>query len=275
LGTCFTRASTDNDRGGMELVLDFLLLGWAKPFVSTIGKEHFSYEMHWKEHGLSQDHPPKAVCSGFSVVGQEADKIVVLVESKIVDRAGRCLFLQNATYTVFSDNSILVSYNLKPTNSLLNIPSLARAGISFGLDPSFFQLAWFGRGPSENYPDRKTCSDLAVWQSTASKMGYDYIVPSENGSRSDCEWVFFESGQGNFAIAAEKEEDKFSFSAKLHSASELHHADHTNDLASRKDGSDIVHCHFDHRMMGLGGDVSWFPCVYPQFKVKPQELNFG
>jgi evolved beta-galactosidase subunit alpha len=86
-------------------------------------------------------------------------------------------------------------------------------------------------------------------------MGYTYIVPSENGSRSDCKWVAFRGVDGTGMCIASERSDGFSFSSLLHSASELDAAGHTCDLEIRKDGEHPIHCSIDHRLMGLGGDT--------------------
>ena len=85
-------------------------------------------------------------------------------------------------------------------------------------------------------------------------MGYSYIVPSENGSRSDCKWISFDSDDGGIVVVADAC-NSFSCSALLHSAEELHHAQHTCDLDPRKNGVHPIHVNIDHQLLGVGGDV--------------------
>ena len=86
-------------------------------------------------------------------------------------------------------------------------------------------------------------------------MGYDYIVPSENGNRSDCKWVAFGSDNGGVLIRPNHKQESFCFSALLHDGKELHRARHTIDLDVRKDGAHPIHVNLDHKLMGVGGDV--------------------
>jgi beta-galactosidase len=127
----------------------------------------------------------------------------------------------------------------------------------------------------ENYPDRKSGSHFGWWKTSASDMGYDYIVPSENGSRSNCQQICFESSKdGGLAVIADPN-TSFSCSALLHSAEELYHASHTCDLDQRVNGIHPIYVNVDHQLMGVGGDDSWSPCVYPDFVVKSQqEYNY-
>jgi hypothetical protein len=78
---------------------------------------------------------------------------------------------------------------------------------------------------------------MGVYKTSPSKMGYQYIVPSENGNRSDCRWVRFESSDGqsskeshdNIGLMIMTDDgttnnnspSSFNFSALLHSADEL------------------------------------------------------
>ena len=102
---------------------------------------------------------------------------------------------------------------------------------------------------------------MGIWDARPSEMGFDYIVPQENGSRSDCEWVAFRSccetddGDGTGMLVVAEPGRNFSFSALLHSQDELHHATHSCDLDAREDGSHPLYVTIDHKLMGLGGDV--------------------
>jgi beta-galactosidase len=272
----FTRATTDNDRGGMELVLAFMKLDWAKPlFLLFEGMDNFSHNLRWEMRGLSHDAPPKLVCNDVAVTKEDPDLVTIEAKCSIVSVRKRNLFEKTITYEIHRSGKIHVSYRIVPSDFLRSIPSLPRVGISMEVDPGLYNIQYYGRGPYENYPDRKAGSHMGLWETTPLEMGYDYIVPSENGSRSDCEWIAFGSrdgGEGMLVVA--EAGSSFSCSALLHSIDELHHAEHTCDLDARENGKHPIHVNIDHQLMGVGGDVSWFPCVYPEFLVKAQEYNY-
>jgi beta-galactosidase len=105
-------------------------------------------------------------------------------------------------------------------------------------------------------------------------MGYSYIVPSENGSRSDCGWVSFESDKEKLIVLGDPiGNHSFSFSALLHNSDELQRALHTNDLEERKDGRSPVHVMIDHRQMGLGGDLRYDYHANNVVEYSPQQLT--
>lgn len=70
--------------------------------------------------------------------------------------------------------------------SKLTVP---RIGVRFRLPASMNQVAYFGRGPMENYWDRKAGSMVGLYRSTAEEMYFPYVRPQENGHRTDTRWL--------------------------------------------------------------------------------------
>jgi beta-galactosidase len=185
---------------------------------------------------------------------------------------GKALFHQVITYHIDDRGAMLVNMNVKPCDSLRFIGSLPRVGVSLSVDPSYFHVTYCGRGPFENYPDRKVAAQQGIWDSSPSKMGYNYIFPTENGNRCDCKWVAFrdDSGRGFCIADACFSGQGFNFSALLHSQKELYETKHTHQLQVREDGQSPIFVHIDTALMGLGGDVSWRPCVHPEYELSPK-----
>jgi beta-galactosidase len=299
----FTRAVTDNDKGGIELAIDFMfpIKGFSHIFGLLRGYEDFSYDSHWRTADLDQSNPPKVVCRHISVEENKQEGVVDIVAECSVLQAVKKgeLFKVTFRYRIFSDGRVRILQHVVPQSVLRWAPSVPRVGMNLVLDPSLFHIQYFGRGPGENYPDRKSGSELGVYGTTPLDMGYDkYIVPGENGSRSECEWIAFrEQGTGDgVCIVSDTGGGKhtsFSSSALLHSARDLHFATHTCDLPRRTNGHDPIHVNVDHKIMGVGGDnryvftcfsrftsqlhftdiivcrpPSWYPVVYKDYLVK-------
>lgn len=270
----FTRAATDNDRGGMELVLDFMF-----PFACVkelyqmlLGTNEFSHLSNWSSVGVSQAVPPIIRCSKLTVAEKvEGMEFVVTSDCEVV-RNGSASVLMDVTlvYTVYNNGMMKVSQKVTPTSMLKRLPSLPRVGVCMQLRPDLFNISYYGRGPGENYPDRKTGSEMGLYETTPGQMGYlKYVVPSENGCRSDCEWVSFRSMNQDSGVLVVADRNSFHCSALLHSAADLDRAEHTYDLTSSRDGTAQIHVSIDHKIMGVAGDVSWYPCVYPEFMIPP------
>lgn len=252
----FSRAATDNDKGGMELVLDFLALPWLQNLLRVIIGDSFSYECHWRENGLSHGSTASRKCTK-TVVIHERDNTRVECDAVVVSEDGYKLMGLKLIYSLYQNGTVDIDARVIPRGWLREIPSLARVGLSLTLSPQFQNISFFGRGPQENYPDRKAGAQIGLWESSPSQMGYDYIVPGENGNRSDCKWVTFGSDNGGVLIRPNNKNESFCFSALLHSGKELHQAQHTIDLDDRTDGVHPIHVNIDHKHMGIGGDVRY------------------
>ena len=274
----FVRAATDNDKGGLELTLDFMLIPACVQnlLLRVRGTKDFSHIAHWKMVGLDGEVPVKIECPRIRITSVSSSAVVGIVALiSVYALDGQLeLFKVKHHYTLFDDGRIRMSCVVVPQLPLQKIMSVPRVGLTMQLDAAYYNIQYFGRGPGENYPDRKASSELGVYKTTPSEMSYlKYIVPGENGSRSDCEYVAFRSKNGEgFLVASTLPSNvlsTFSCSAQLHSTSELHQALHTCDLARRENGAHPVHVNIDHKLMGVGGDNSWCPVVYPEFLVKP------
>jgi len=111
----------------------------------------------------------------------------VRVEST-VKGAGKNAFsvLHSANYTVYGDGVIAVDNAVLPQG--LKIP-LARMGVRFQLDKAFDQFTYLGRGPMENYSDRKRGSDIGLYSSSVKEQMTPYAKPMENGNHEDVRWA--------------------------------------------------------------------------------------
>ncbi len=94
--------------------------------------------------------------------------------------------IHSATYTVYGDGSIAVDNAVLPQGR--KIP-LARMGVRLQLDKSFDRFTYLGRGPMENYSDRKRGSDFGLYSSTVKEQMTPYAKPMENGNHEDVRWA--------------------------------------------------------------------------------------
>lgn len=91
------------------------------------------------------------------------------------------------TYDIFGDGEIVVSYTYDPS-LYAGIPMQIANVFTFNRD--FSTVSWFGRGPSENYPDRVAGSLVGLYENVSVyDMTEDYLYYSGNGDRSDVRWL--------------------------------------------------------------------------------------
>ncbi|MHC1785924.1 MAG: glycoside hydrolase family 2 TIM barrel-domain containing protein [Christensenellales bacterium] len=104
---------------------------------------------------------------------------------------------------------------------------LPRLGLRFQMPRDFAQLTWFGRGPHESYPDKKTGALVGLYQAAVSATHEPYIYPQENGSHADTGFVAVLDAAGKGLLIAG---EQFSFSAHHYTQEALTKATHTYEL---------------------------------------------
>lgn len=128
-----------------------------------------------------------------------------------------------------------------------NLPDLPRIGIAFVLDSSLNKVQWLGRGPHENYPDRKSSAFVGLWDSPVSEMKTSYPRPQENGARMDVSRLMLTDKHGR-GICIETLHQPFSFNASHFTTTDLAAITHNVLLNPRKE----IVLNIDATVMGLG-----------------------
>ncbi len=168
-------------------------------------------------------------------------------------------------YTVFGNGEIRLENTVKADNSL---PDLPRVGLKAVLCPGFDSITYYGKGPHENYIDRNTGAETGLYESDPDRMYYPYILPQENGNRTETRWASFENEKGWGLLVTGT--PNFEFSALHYTIEDLGTALHTNELTR----CDDVFLNLDHIQAGLGG-ASCGPGTLPRYRIKPGEYVFS
>ena len=150
------------------------------------------------------------------------------------------------------------------------LPDLPRLGIVIELPREYEQLTWYGRGPWDNYPDRKTSCPIALWHSTVSQQYVHYPRPQDSGNHEDCAFVELKTKQGK-SLRIEAVDHTFSFSALPYSAQYI--ASKTHDYQLEDQGH--TYLSIDCAVMGLGNS-SCGPGVLKKYtidKTKKHQLK--
>ena len=175
------------------------------------------------------------------------------------------------SYTVTGDGAILVDvwYNTQ-NKELIEMP---RFGNTLTLPVSLDNYTYYGRGPIENYVDRKDAAMLGVYQSKVKDQYVPYLRPQENGNKTDVRWLTLTDDTG-FGLKVEGNQP-ISVTA-LHNASEdfdpgfTKKHRHINDIFPRKE----VVLNLDLFQRGIGGTNSWGELPLEKYRYKNQEYRF-
>jgi hypothetical protein len=134
--------------------------------------------------------------------------------------------------------------------------------------PAHFQrFTWFGRGPHENYVDRKESAIVSLYSGSVDEQYVPYIYPQENGNKTGVRWVALHDAGGRGLIASGSV--PLEVSAHFFTTRDLAQARHTCDLKKR----DCVSLHLDYRQRGLGS-ASCGPDTLPEYQVQPDRTRF-
>lgn len=125
------------------------------------------------------------------------------------------------------------------------INDLPRVGLILALNAKLDTATWLGRGPHENYNDRKSSAWIGRHQSSIADLQVPYIVPQENGGRSDVKALLIGNKTQGILVVGDL---PFQFSASRNTPQDLYAAKHTVDLAPRPE---LWLC-LDHLHRGLG-----------------------
>ncbi|MBN1480658.1 DUF4981 domain-containing protein [candidate division KSB1 bacterium] len=172
----------------------------------------------------------------------------------------------NVIYKIHSSGFIHVTCNFTPDPLDSALPKL---GMQLELPKGMEYVEWFGRGPHENYWDRKRSADIGRYQKSVTDMFEPYVRPQDMANRDDVRWVTITDRDGSGLMILGQ--PTFNFSALHYTAKDLEFAAHPYELSKRE--KTILCIDIGHQ--GLGG-ASCGPPPLEQyiFKAEPRTLSF-
>ena len=176
------------------------------------------------------------------------------------------------TYEIETNGSIKVSGQLITEDS--ELPELPRFGLTMAIKKTYDNIEYYGRGPHENYIDRKVSAHLGIYNSTAAEQYHSYIRPQENGNKTKCRWLALRNIEGKgFKVNGNP---YFDFSVLPYDIEDL---DFISDALRRKHTVDIqernhLRLNLDDCQQGVGGDDSWGAHTHDVYKLKHQDYLF-
>ena len=179
------------------------------------------------------------------------------------------------TYHISGDGRIKVVEQLK-TDKDVKQPDMARFGMVMQLPYEMERSAYYGRGPIENYGDRKLSQRIGIYNQTADEQFYPYIRPQENGLKSDVRWWNQTTAQGK-GMRIEAVEP-FSVSALHYAIEDL---DEPKPAKGQRHSTQVPKSKYtnlciDGAHTGVGGANSWsnWGLALPKYRVPYQDRTF-
>jgi hypothetical protein len=128
------------------------------------------------------------------------------------------------------------------------------------------QVEWFGRGPHENYRDRNVGAAVGRYRLNVDGLFVPYIVPQENGNRTETRWMTIGDGKNGFKVSGDQH---FEFSAHRYTVDDLEGAEHLHQLERKP----YVLLNIDHVQAGLGS-ASCGPDTLYQYRVPSKPFRW-
>ena len=178
----------------------------------------------------------------------------------------------NLTYVINNEGTMKVTQKMT-TDKNAKVSNLFRFGMQMQMPRSFDKVAYYGRGPVENYIDRKANADLGIYHQSVAEQFYAYIRPQENGTKSDIRWwkTLNASGHGIQVVAAEP----FSASALHYTIESLDEGLYKKQGHSQEvEEADLTNFCFDLIQAGLGCEDSWGRIARPEYQIPYGDYEF-
>ena len=172
------------------------------------------------------------------------------------------------TYEFFEKGEVRVEADYKPT--AINIPLIPKFGMRMRIPADYTNIEYFGRGPWENYPDRKRSAFLGRYQMPLSDYETEYIHPQDNSCRTDVRWFNISDGKKTLSVVGEK---PLCIRAWDYGEEDLEGAAHPYEIKRGR----FVNLNIDQNLHGVGGVDTWGQPTLEQYTIdgnQPYHYSF-
>ena len=237
----FWRAPTDNDMGA-NLQKKFKV--WKNP------------QMNLKNIDVKKD--------------KKANTVTIVTSFDMPEVQGQ----MDITYLVFANTgAVKVTEDFKATEGA-KVSDMFRFGMLLQMPYTMEKSNYYGRGPVENYSDRKDCMRIAIYNDDADNQYFPYIRPQESGTKSDIRWWKQTDATG---LGLQVKSCAPFYASALHfDTEELDDGDekeqrHSFDLKKSK----FTNLFLDAAHMGVGGENSWGAWPLEKYRIHYGNKTFN
>ena len=172
-------------------------------------------------------------------------------------------FMLEYTYSFYDDGTVKIHNHLSPQGKLPEM--LPRIGFTTSVSNEFDNITWYGRGPEENYPDRKTGYKVGIWTKTVKDMYEPYLLPQDHALRTENRYVQLLDKNGKGVQISMNE--PFNFNAYQFTTDNLTKSQFTYQLQPQADRYTF---NLDYTTTGVG-----CTCIYvlDEYRVKPEAFD--
>lgn len=242
-------------RDELELLTKPLTLSLYRPATDNDGRDQFGLRK-WREAGLDSIYQ--------KVTQISKSKDITKASVNVYGKKGNVIAKAVYIYETLKNGALAIKVDFRPDTAA--IKSLARLGLTFGMNDKFGKVSYSGRGKVETYNDRKQAGLIDTYHTTAEAMFHYYVKPQATGNHTDVRWLELNDEQNSLLIASSK---LFQFSVSPFNDRIIDAATHINQL--RRDGNITIHIDYDQSGVGT---ATCGPGVAEKYRVPVRNTTF-
>ncbi|MGN6296187.1 MAG: glycoside hydrolase family 2 TIM barrel-domain containing protein [Ginsengibacter sp.] len=176
-------------------------------------------------------------------------------------------------YQLNGEGIIKVTESMRADSSQKE-PMMFKFGMQMMLPKEYSQMEWYGRGPSENYWDRKDAAFVGVYNQSVDKQFHPYVRPQETGNKTDVRWVKLTDDKGRGLMI--EGDTVLNISARHFLDEDLDEGlekqnHHSGELKQR----DFTTLSIDLEQTGVGGINSWGTWPLKQYRLEYKDYSYS
>ena len=251
---------------------------WRAPIDNDYGNNLPLRSKEWKTASNNREF----VSINHTRIDANLIEVVVNFSLNNIDSSNKLTYLINSKGVLKVKNEFTYSGSLKDAQ-------MPRFGMNFTMPKNYKNIVWYGRGPHENYIDRKSSAFVGLYENLVEDLDFEYSRPQENGYRTDVRW-FRALNENNIGFEI-KGEPLISFSAHYNTIEDFDDGLRPNNpgekVGTRKriikkqrkpidvPKRDFISLNIDLKQMGVGGDNSWGARTLPKYTINPGNYTYS
>jgi len=230
---------------------------WRAPIANETSHWGVAEADWWRAAGLDQlRHELRA----FETQKLSDRAVQVIIHTISHGRGPAQSFRNKYVYRVLASGDILLTHEVVPEGD--NVPWLPKIGLQMRAAPQLQQVQWYGRGPFETYPDRKTGAKIGLYSARVDELYVPYYVGQDYGNMTDVRWIALIGEGAGLAVFGQP-----TINASVHEFANLDRAVYPYQLKK----ADSLILNIDHRVTGVGDTPV---TARPEYRTYPDRYEY-
>ena len=234
----------------------------------------------WTDNDVANGAPKRCL------IWKDAARNMQLDDIQLVEAADKKLATVTTNYTMPElDSKLNIVYQVRPNGAIQvtmnykvgnkQLPEIPRFGMRMVLPATYDQMTWLGRGPQENYADRKTGAAIGLYNASVWEQYHPYVRAQETANKTDVRWTALRNQKGEGLLICGQQPlniSAWNFPIEDISYRPFNVERHHGGSVEKKD---MVWLNIDGAHMGVGGDNTWGAKVHPEYTITPADCSYA